>query len=108
MALLNSTAGAAGEADKELARVLMRLRFLALYHLIELGDSAPQALSVGEPLTADLEWMLGPDHPDTLNARNSLAAAYQAAGRVAEAIPLFEQTLGRPGAPCWAPTIRTR
>ena len=37
--------------------------------------------------------MLGPDHPDTLNARNSLAAAYQAAGRVAEAIPLFEQTL---------------
>ncbi len=93
MALLNSTAGAAGEADKELARVLMRLRFLALYHLIELGDSAPQAVSVGEPLTADLEWVLGPDHPDTLNARNSLAAAYQAAGRVAEAIPLFEQTL---------------
>ena len=37
--------------------------------------------------------MLGPDHPDTLNARNSLAAAYQAAGRPAEAIPLFEQTL---------------
>ena len=37
--------------------------------------------------------MLGPDHPDTLNARNSLAAAYQAAGRAAEAIPLFEQTL---------------
>ena len=40
MALLDSTAGAAGEADKELARVLLRLRFLALYHLIELGDSA--------------------------------------------------------------------
>ena len=37
--------------------------------------------------------MLGPDHPDTLNSRNSLAAAYQAAGRAAEAIPLFEQTL---------------
>ncbi len=81
------------EADEELARVLLRLRFLALYHLIELGDSATQAVAVGEPLTADLERLLGPDHPDTLNSRNSLAAAYQAAGRTAEAIPLFEQTL---------------
>jgi tetratricopeptide (TPR) repeat protein len=92
-ALLDNTAKATGEADKELAKVLLRLRFLALYHLIELGDSAPQAVSFGEPLAADLEWMLGPDHPDTLNARNSLAAAYQAVGRVGEAIPLFEQTL---------------
>jgi tetratricopeptide (TPR) repeat protein len=91
-ALLDSMARA-GETDKELARVMLRLRFLALYHLIELGDSASQAIWVGEPLTADLEWGLGPDHPDTLNARNSLAAAYQAVGRVAEAIPLFEQTL---------------
>ena len=60
---------------------------------IELGDSVPQAIEVGEPLAAELERMLGPDHPDTLNARNSLAAAYQAAGRVADAIPLFEHTL---------------
>jgi tetratricopeptide (TPR) repeat protein len=92
-ALIAHTARSGGEADKELARVLLRLRFLALYHLIELGDSASAAVSVGEPLIADLEWVMGPDHPDTLNARNSLAAAYQAAGRVAEAIPLFEQTL---------------
>jgi tetratricopeptide (TPR) repeat protein len=80
-------------ADEELARALLRLRFFALYHLIELGDSAAQAVAVGEPLTADLERRLGPNHPDTLNSRNSLAAAYQAAGRPAEAIPLFEQTL---------------
>ena len=92
-ALLDNAAGPAVQTDKELARVLLRLRFLALYHLIELGDSASQAVAVGEPLTADLEWVLGPDHPDTLNSRNSLAAAYQAADRVAEAIPLFEQTL---------------
>ena len=92
-ALIANTARSGGEAEKELARVLLRLRFLALYHLIELGDSTSQAVSVGEPLIADLEWVMGPDHPDTLNARNSLAAAYQAAGRVAEAIPLFEQTL---------------
>jgi tetratricopeptide (TPR) repeat protein len=86
-------AGTAGLADEGLASVLLRLRFMAVYHLIELGDSAPQAVSVGEPLVADLERTLGPDHPDTLNARNSLAAAYQAAGRAAEAIPLFERTL---------------
>src|SRR5271166_4591495 len=92
-ALLENTAGLAGEADKELARILLRLRFVALYHLIELGDSTPQAISVGEPLTADLERLLGPDHPDTLNSRNSLAAAYLAAGRVTDAIPLLEQTL---------------
>src|SRR5271166_303547 len=92
-ALLENTAGLAGEADKELARILLRLQFVALYHLIELGDSTPQAISVGEPLTADLERLLGPDHPDTLNSRNSLAAAYLAAGRVTDAIPLFEQTL---------------
>ena len=92
-ALLDHTAELAEEADEELAALLLRLRFIALYHLIELGDSAPQAIAVGEPLTADLERLLGPGHPDTLNSRNSLAAAYLAAGRVADAIPLFEQTL---------------
>jgi tetratricopeptide (TPR) repeat protein len=90
---LLENAGPAGEADEELARIFLRLRFFALYHLIELGDSMPEAIAVGEPLTADLERLLGPDHLDTLNARNSLAAAYQATGRAAEAIPLFEQTL---------------
>ena len=92
-ALLDHAAELAGEADEELAELLLRLRFIALYHLIELGDRSPQAIAVGEPLTADLERLLGPGHPDTLNSRNSLAAAYLAAGRVADAIPLFEQTL---------------
>ncbi|OLO77310.1 tetratricopeptide repeat protein [Actinomyces oris] len=36
---------------------------------------------------------LGPDHPSTLTSRNNLAYAYQAAGRLDEAIALFEQTL---------------
>jgi RNA polymerase sigma factor (sigma-70 family) len=92
-ALLDNTAELAGEADEDLAGILLRLRFIALYHLIELGDSVPQAIAVGEPLTADLERLLGPGHPDTLNAQNSLAAAYLAAGRVADAIALSEQTL---------------
>jgi|HubBroStandDraft_1064217.scaffolds.fasta_scaffold06079_4 tetratricopeptide (TPR) repeat protein len=92
-ALLASAAGAAGDIDEELARFLLRPRFLGLYYLIELGDSVPQAIAVGEALTADLERLLGAGHPDTLNGRNSLAVAYQAAGRVDEAIPLFERTL---------------
>ena len=92
-ALLDSLAGPAGAADEELAGLLLRLRFVAFYHLVELGDSTPQAIAVGEPLAEELERLLGPDHPDTLNSRNSLAAAYLAAGRVADAIPLFEQTL---------------
>ena len=92
-ALLNHTAELEEGADEELAEILLRLRFISLYHLIELGDSAPQAIAVGEALTTDLERQLGPGHPDTLNARNSLAAAYLAADRVADAIPLFEQTL---------------
>ena len=90
---LARAADPASRADPGLARILLRLRFLSLYHLIELGDSAAQAVTIGEPLTADLDRLLGPEHPDALNARNSLAAAYQAAGRPSDAIPLFEQTL---------------
>jgi hypothetical protein len=53
----------------------------------ELGDNAPQPIAVGEPLAADFERVLGPDHRSTLASRDNLASAYQAAGRAAEAIP---------------------
>ena len=92
-ALLANVGGHPDDPDGKLAGMLMRLRFLALHHLVELGDSRPRAIAIGEPLIADLERVLGPDHPDTLNARNSLAVAYQAAGRAADAIPLFEHVL---------------
>ena len=36
---------------------------------------------------------LGPDHPSTLISRNNLANAYQDAGRLNDAITLYEQTL---------------
>jgi tetratricopeptide (TPR) repeat protein len=72
---------------------LLGLRFWALYHLGQLGDSARQAVAEGEPLIGEFERVLGPDHPYTLTLRSNLAAAYQAAGRLAEAIPLFEQVL---------------
>jgi RNA polymerase sigma factor (sigma-70 family) len=92
-ALLDSLAEPGTEINEELGWVLLRLRFVAFYHAVELGDSMPQAIAVGEPLAEDLERLLGPDHPDTLNSRNSLAAAYLAAGRVVDAIQLFEQIL---------------
>ena len=49
-----------------------------------------------EALTLDvavdaLSGLLGPDHPDTLASRNNLAGAYRAAGRLTEAITLYEQ-----------------
>ena len=37
--------------------------------------------------------VLGADHPQTLTSRNNLAYAYQSAGRLGEAIPLYEQVL---------------
>ena len=40
-----------------------------------------------------LKSKLGEDHPTTLTAQNTLAAAYASAGQMQEATPLFEQTL---------------
>jgi tetratricopeptide (TPR) repeat protein len=91
-ALWQAATGLAG-GPGELEAVLLRLRFWALYLLNGLGDSAAQAIAVGEPLLEDAERVLGPDHPDTLASRNNLANAHQAAGRAAEAIPLLEQTV---------------
>ena len=75
----------------------------ALYHLNELGDSAAQAIAVGERLIDDAERLLGPEHPDTLASRNNLALAYPAAGRP----PRRSSCTSRPwptGSGCWART----
>ena len=40
-----------------------------------------------------LAGLLGPDHPNTLASRNNLAGAYESAGRLTEAITLYEQVL---------------
>ena len=47
------------EINEELGRVLLRLRFVAFYHLTDLGDSTPHAIAIGEPLAEDLERLLG-------------------------------------------------
>ncbi len=36
---------------------------------------------------------LGPEHPHTINSMNNLAGAYQAAGKLDLALPLFEESL---------------
>ena len=53
------------------------------------ADMLEMAKSAGEGLAR----VLGPDHLDTLISRNSLAEAYLAVGRTAEAIALHQATL---------------
>ena len=92
-ALAENAGTAADDAGEQVPTMLTRLRSLALNHLVELGDAMPHAIAIGEPLTADLDRLLGPDDPDTIRARNDLARAYRETGRVADAIPLVEQVL---------------
>ena len=77
----------------DLDRLMLRLQVWATGLLGLLGDSAAQAIVIGERLVAASERVLGPDHPDTLVVRNNLALAYRDAGRTAEAISLDEQVL---------------
>jgi tetratricopeptide (TPR) repeat protein len=95
-ALQQAAAGLTGEASAVEA-ALLRLRLKALTCLTQLGDSATQAIAVGEPLVVDSVWRLGSDDRSTLGARAFLATAYQAAGRTAEAIPLLERTVADMG-----------
>ena len=79
--------------DAALTEALLGLRGWALWCLNDLGDSFALAIDYGKNLVADRERVLGDTHPGTLNSRNNLAYAYVEAGRVAEAIPLYERTL---------------
>ncbi|WP_433041025.1 tetratricopeptide repeat protein [Dactylosporangium sp. CS-033363] len=51
------------------------------------------ALEYWERLASRAGELLGPDHPDSLTARNNLADAYEAAGALDRAIELSERTL---------------
>jgi len=95
MALSEWSAGC--PADSALVRRMLRLRLWAVWSLNCLGDSAAQSILIAEPLLADQGLELGPDHFDTLDTRLNLADAYRDAGRTAEAITLFEQTVAEAG-----------
>ena len=79
--------------DPGLSRLLIRLRWWAVWFLRQLGDSIAQSIGIAEPLLADQERVLGSDHSDILATRNGLAVAYQDAGRTAEAMALHQQNL---------------
>jgi tetratricopeptide (TPR) repeat protein len=91
MALNGSAAHRSSGSELDLRMLWLRWCVLAL--LTDLVDSPQQAVAIGEPLLADYEQAFGPDYPDTLNAGDNLALAYQAAGRTDEAITVNEQTL---------------
>ena len=76
-----------------LDRLMLRVQAWAAALLNALGDSAVQSVVIGERVVAASERVWGPDHPDTLTARNNLGEAYRAAGRLDEATSLHEQTL---------------
>ena len=93
MALHEHLAPYLGGQDAALTEILLELRGWAIWCLNDLGDSFAQAIEYGQGLAADSERVLGDAHPSTLTSRNNLAAAYRAAGRLEEAIPLYERTL---------------
>ena len=55
------------------------------------GPKKPSRCTSAPSPTADR--LQGPDHPDTVTARGNLAAAYHSAGRIVDAIPLYERTV---------------
>ncbi|MGK5445405.1 tetratricopeptide repeat protein, partial [Micromonospora sp. URMC 105] len=71
---------------------LLSLRGRLLY-LLNVAHIFTTAIAVGQPLIADCERVLGPDHPNTLGSRNNLASAYETVGRSDEAIGLYQRTL---------------
>ena len=98
MAFHEHSSSSPGEAGGQLDSGRLGAPRRAVWFLNELGDSAPQAIPVAEPLLADQERVLGPDHPDTLASRNNLAIAYQAAGRTGRGDPAVRADPGRPRA----------
>jgi tetratricopeptide (TPR) repeat protein len=58
------------------------------------GQNKPdEAIAMYRRGLALWEKALGPDHPATLTTMNNLALAYEDAGELGKALPLFEQTL---------------
>ena len=92
-ALNDNLASSGHEPNDELVERLLDLRLWALKALNTLGDSAPQAILIGENLLTDCERVYGSNHVDSLTTRDSLAGAYHLAGRYTDALPLLEQTL---------------
>jgi cytochrome c-type biogenesis protein CcmH/NrfG len=57
------------------------------------GGRVDEAIELAQRVLADLERILGPEHPETLRARMIVAFSYRAAGRLDEAIELGQRVL---------------
>jgi tetratricopeptide (TPR) repeat protein len=55
------------------------------------GGQTKDAIAQYKRVLTEQEGALGPDHPDTLRTRGSLASAYFAAGRMGSALQLYEE-----------------
>jgi tetratricopeptide (TPR) repeat protein len=93
MALHEHLAPYMGEQGSTLTQTLLQLRSWAVWCLNELGDSFAQAIEYGKDLVTDSERVLGETHPDTLKSRSYLAVAYETAGQLDQATPLYERAL---------------
>jgi hypothetical protein len=76
-----------------------RSAYLSSWRPIKSGSSAstvPMPWScLYEAVAAAQERVIGADHPDTLITRHGLAAAYEAAGRTADALTEYERVAAR-------------
>src|SRR5262249_26463879 len=70
---------------------------LAAIYVIE--GQPERAIPHLEKVAENSKTARGPNHPDTLVFMHNLAWSYAAAGRTADAMPLFEDTLKRMTAP---------
>ena len=73
--------------------VTLRMRYLFAMSLGEAGHYYSEALLLFQALLPDQERVIGKDHPDTMRARNSIAAYTGYTGDAAGALALFHALL---------------
>jgi tetratricopeptide (TPR) repeat protein len=78
--------------NESLTGDLLMLRLWAVRHLVDVSDPA-RAMDLGIEVLADHERLLDGEHTETQVCRDRVATAYQYAGRLDRAIPLFKQNL---------------
>jgi tetratricopeptide (TPR) repeat protein len=87
LALGHSLSDASEQAEAGI--VLLNRAVEYLLHL----EGGKRAVGAGKATVSYADRLLGPDHPETLTARNNLASCYWSVGRIPEAIAIEEQVL---------------
>ncbi|GGL20680.1 tetratricopeptide repeat protein [Nocardia jinanensis] len=77
----------------ETAAALLRSLSATVWHSARSGTSLSATIERGEHIAARSSTLLGSEHRATLTSRSNLADAYREAGRVGEAIALYEAVL---------------